>query len=85
MDTPAKKEIVNSPSNRENGEALQQSLSNKWGRLAQGNAHKVKGIDTMMLIPKAEVLKNKAITHASFLQLQTFERGGLSHKNCSER
>ena len=41
------------------------SLSNDWGRLAQGNDTGTKGTDAIRLIPKSAVPHGKKVTHAS--------------------
>jgi len=43
------------------------SLSNDWGRLAQGNDSGVKGTDTIKFISKSEVPYDKKVTYASFV------------------
>ena len=42
------------------------SLSNDWGRLAQGNVHGVKGTNTIKFISKNDVPSNKKVTCTSF-------------------
>ena len=41
-------------------------MSNELGRLAQGNDHGVKHTDTIKLINKTEVPKEKKVTYANF-------------------
>ena len=43
------------------------SLSNEWGRLAQGNENGVKGTDTIEFIPQQQVPTNAKVTYASFV------------------
>ena len=42
-------------------------LSNKWGKLAQVNAHGVKLTDTIDFIARSEVPASQPITYASFV------------------
>lgn len=44
-----------------------QSLSNEYGRLAQGNDAGVKGSDTIEFIRHTEVPTNKKVTYANFV------------------
>ena len=44
-----------------------QSLSNEWGRLAQGNDNGVRSTDTIDFITKAEVPSGRDITYATFV------------------
>ena len=50
-----------------NKEVWIRSLSNEWGRLAQGNDYRTKRIDIIDFIFKYEVPEDKAVTHASFV------------------
>ena len=43
------------------------SLSNEWGRLAQGNMHGVTPTDTIDFIMKHEVPRGKKVTYATFV------------------
>ena len=43
------------------------ALSNKWGCLAQGNVHGVKGTDTIDFIGRHEVPKGRKVTYATFV------------------
>ena len=43
------------------------SLSNEWGRLAQGNIHEVPSTDTIDFIHRYEVPNNKSVTYATFV------------------
>ena len=45
----------------QNSSAWEKSLSNEWGRLAQGNNGGVKDTDTIQFITLSEVLKNKKL------------------------
>ena len=43
------------------------SLSNEWGRLAQGNKHGVRSTDTIDFIQKHAVPHDRTVTYASFV------------------
>ena len=43
------------------------ALSDEWGRLAQGNIHKVLATNTIEFILKAKILPGRDITYASFI------------------
>lgn len=43
------------------------SLSNEWGRLAQGNDFGVSSTDTIDFIPKTQIPTNQDITYATFV------------------
>jgi len=45
----------------------EKSLSNEWGRLAQGNKHGVRSTDTIDFIHKHEVPQDSSVTYASFV------------------
>ena len=62
-----KDEIVDSLINGSNKKIWLRSLSNEWGRLAQGNNEGVKGTDTIDFTHQHEVLHDKDVTHAIFV------------------
>ena len=49
------------------GKIWEISLSNEWGRLAQGNDNGVIGTDTIVFLHPSQVPKNRAITYANFI------------------
>jgi len=63
----SKREIVNSLITGHNKAVWIKSLSNKWGRLTQGNNRETKDMDTIDFIYKNEVLVGQAITYALFI------------------
>ena len=48
-------------------ETWQRSLSNEWGRLAQGNDYNVKGTNTIVFISKSQVPSDKRVTCATMV------------------
>ena len=52
------------------------SLSNEFGRLAQGNKYDVVATDIIEFIFSHEVPSNKGVTYASFVCDYSFHRGG---------
>ena len=62
-----KKETVDSLINGDNSKVWLRSLSNEWGRLAQGNYHGTKGTDTIEFTHQHEISPEKSVTHASFV------------------
>ena len=62
-----KRETVDTLINGDNGDRWTKSLSNEFGRLAQGNKHGVKATDTMSFIPRHLVPNNRKCTYASFV------------------
>ena len=66
--TPSgKKETIDSLLKGDNSAIWERSLSNEWGRLAQGNNLGVKGTNTISFISKSEVPTDKKVTYASFV------------------
>ena len=62
-----KKETIDSLLNSINKVVWTRSLSNEWGRLAQGNTHGVTSTDTIDFIHKYEVPTDKRITYATYV------------------
>ena len=62
-----KKETIDSLITGKSKDMWLRSLSNDWGRLAQGNIHGVKGTDTIKFISKNNIPSNKNVTYASFI------------------
>ena len=62
-----KKETIDSLLKGSNASTWYKSLSNEWGRLAQGNDNGVKGTDTITFIHRSEVPTNKQVTYASYV------------------
>ena len=62
-----KKETIDSLLKGNNSNIWEQSLSNEWGRLAQGNDKGVKGTNTIAFILKSEVPSDKKVTYASYV------------------
>ena len=50
-----------------NGTIWLRSLSNEWGRLANGNNTGVQGTDTIEFIHHHEVPKDRDVTYATFV------------------
>ena len=62
-----KKETVDSLIEGSNSKIWMRSLSNEWGRLAQGNQNNINGTDTIDFIFQHEVPKEKDVTYATFV------------------
>ena len=62
-----KKETIDSILQGSDRKIWTQSLSNEWGRLAQGNNNGVQSTDTINFIQSHEVPKNKNVTYTSFV------------------
>ena len=62
-----KKETIDSLLNSINKVVWTRSLSNEWGRLAQGNKHGVTSTDTIDFIHKYEVPEDKCVTYATYV------------------
>ena len=62
-----KKETIDLVLQGSDREIWTKSLSNEWGRLAQGNDSGVHATDTIDFISKEEVPKNRDITYAMFV------------------
>ena len=62
-----KKETVDLLINGKNKHIWLQSLSNEWGRLAQGNNEGVKGTDTIDFIYQNQVPTDRDVTYATFV------------------
>ena len=67
FDPTGKKQTLDNLLNGSHGKSRwSPALSNKWGRLAQGNSNGVESTDTIDFIHSAEVPHNKKVTYASF-------------------
>ena len=62
-----KKETIDLVLQGRNRQIWLQSLSNEWGRLAQGNNNKVMATNTIDFIHKDKFLQNQDITYATFV------------------
>jgi hypothetical protein len=62
-----KKETIDRLLNSINKHIWMRSLSNEWGRLAQGNKYGVIGIDTIEFISQHDVPKDKRVTYATYV------------------
>ena len=62
-----KKETIDSLLSGHHKDIWNKSLSNEWGRLAQGNDAGVNGTNTIVFIPRAEVPDDKKVTYASMV------------------
>ena len=62
-----KKETIDSLLKGKNSSVWERSLSNEWGRLAQGNDNAIKGTDTIQFIFRHEVPADKKVTYASYV------------------
>ena len=62
-----KKETIDSLLKGQNKNIWIKSLSNEWGRLAQGNIHGVRSTDIIEFIPQSKVPKNRNVTYATFV------------------
>ena len=60
-----KKETIESLLNGPMKEVWERAVSNKFGRLVQGNVHGVTSIDTIDFIPQSMVPTSAAVTYAS--------------------
>ena len=60
-----KRETIDSLITGSNKDIWAKSLSNDWGRLAQGNSLGIKGTDTIECIHQHQVRKDSSATHAS--------------------
>ena len=65
--TSGKKETIDTMLAGPHKEIWDKSLSNEWGRLAQGNNYGVKGTDTIDFIYQHEVPSNKKVTYATYV------------------
>ena len=45
----------------------ERSLSNEWGRLADGNIYGIKGTKTIAFIPKHQVPRDRDVTYATYV------------------
>ena len=61
-----KKETIDTLLAGKNKHIWEKSLSNEWGRLAQGNIHGLRKTDTIDFVHKLKLLKEKAVTYATF-------------------
>ena len=62
-----KKETLDSLLKGDDSVHWKRSLSNEWGRLAQGNDHGVKATDTIEFIAKSAVPSGRKVTYGSFV------------------
>ena len=62
-----KKETIDSLLEGPNKHIWHRSLSNEWGRLAQGNDAGIKGTDTIRFIPRSAVPQDRKVTYASMV------------------
>ena len=62
-----KKETIDSLLTGQNKDTWLRSLSNEWGRLAQGNDNGIKGTDTIEFIHRSQVPSDKQVTYASYV------------------
>ena len=62
-----KKETIASLLKGSDRKIWERSLSNKWGRLAQGNNNDVVATDTINFIHQHEVPTNKDVTYTTFV------------------
>ena len=62
-----KKETIDSLLSGHHKNIWNDSLSNEWGRLAQGNDAGVNGTNTIMFAPRTEVPEDKNVTHATMV------------------
>ena len=46
---------------------MDKSLSNEWGRLAQGNDRVIQGAETIEFIHQNQVAHDKSLTHAAYV------------------
>ena len=65
--TSGKKETIDSLLNSTAAQRWTCSLSNEWGRLAQGNKHGVKATDTIDFIHRYDVPTGRKVTYGSFV------------------
>ena len=65
IDQMEKKETINTLLQGSDREIWTQSLSNEWGRLAQGNNHWVVSTNTIDFIHQHEVPKHRDVTYAT--------------------
>jgi hypothetical protein len=65
--TTGKKETIDTLLRGDENEKWTKSLSNEWGRLAQGNIHGVKATDTIDFIARSEVPQGRQVTYGSFV------------------
>ena len=65
-DNNGRRETINSILFGVDRKNWEHSMSNKLGRLAQGNKHGVKATDTMKFIKQEDVPKNNKVTYANF-------------------
>ena len=61
------REIIDSMLNSPGKDIRTKSLSNEWGRLAQGNKHGVRSTYTVDFIHKHEVPKGRDVTYATYV------------------
>ena len=62
-----KKQTIDDLLNSIDKEIWTKSLSNEWGRLAQGNKHGVKSTDTIEFICKGDVPTGRKVTYATYV------------------
>ena len=62
-----KKETIDSLLTGKSSDIWHSSLSNDWGRLAQGNDRGIKGTDTIEFIHQREVPVGRDVTYASYV------------------
>ena len=65
--TTGKKETIDSLLRGPENKKWTKSLSNEWGRLAQGNIHGVKATDTIDFIARTDVPQGRKVTYGSFV------------------
>jgi hypothetical protein len=61
------KETIDSMLSGPSKDIWEKSLSNEWGRLAQGNKHGVRSTDTIEFIHQHDVPSGRDVTYASFI------------------
>ena len=74
--TNGSKETIDSILNGPYKDECSKSLGNKWGDLDQGNIHGVRSTDTIGVIQRHEVPKNRNVTYATYV---------LDHKPLKEK
>ena len=65
--TTGKKETIDTLLRGDENAKWTKSLSNEWGRLAQGNIHGVKATDTIDFIARSDVPQGRQVTYGSFV------------------
>ena len=67
LDPSGKRLSIDARSKGADSTTWEKSLSNEWGRLADGNNYGVKGTQTVRFISKSEVPSDRQVTYATFV------------------